>query len=106
MYLSKDNQKSHWNITEEWRGRKRESHLLQMLTNVRKLGIELPIDHDIGFLEVHVSGAFPLRLISSLGQVPHATLDAVFHFEVRIDYPHVLSTVRIVISTMESARER
>lgn len=75
-----------------------------MLTNVRKLGIELPIDHDIGFLEERLSGvSFFRRLIGSLRQVPHATSDAVFHFKIRVDDPHVVSPIWIVISTVERA---
>ena len=89
-----------------------ESYSLQMLSNVRKLSIELPIDHDIRHSEHRLSG-LPLvlqpswqRLISGLGQVPHATLDTVLHFQVRVDDPHMVSPVRIMVHAMERARKR
>lgn len=71
-----------------------------MLANVRKLGVNLAIDYNSGFLN-----SFPRRLISS-GQVPHATLDAVFHIQVRVDYPHMVTTIRIVVPAVEGAGER
>ena len=78
-----------------------------MLTDVRKLSVKLAIDYNFGFLEESLPGGLPLRrLISSICQIPHATLNAVLHVQVCIDDPHVVSTVRIVISTVERARKR
>jgi len=72
-----------------------------MLPNIRKLSIKLSIDHDVWFLEEPLSSASFL-----LGQIPHAALDTVLHPQVRIDDPHVVSAIRIVISPMERARKR
>lgn len=78
-----------------------------MLANVREFGIKVAIYHDIGFSEERIPGVLLLRrLINSLCQIPHATLNAVFHLQVRIDDPHVVSSIRIVISTVERARKR
>lgn len=78
-----------------------------MLANIRKFSIKLAIDHDIGFLEESLSGASSLRrLIGRLGQVLHATLNAILHVQVRIDDPNVVSTIWIVISPVERVRKR